>query len=61
MLNPTLHRNRSFLYSTIDGFELERPNTVSDALIWLVGKKKEDKESFIIPQQKCWRDAYKTS
>jgi SAM-dependent methyltransferase len=48
-------------YSTIDGFELERPNTVSDALIWLVGKKREDKECFVIPQQKCWKDVYKSS
>ena len=46
-------------YSTRDGFELEHPNIVSDAILWLAAEKKEEKESFVIPQQACWADIYK--
>jgi len=47
-------------YSTPDGFELERPDIVSNAILWIAAEKKEGKESFVIPQQGCWRDIYKT-
>jgi len=47
-------------YSTPDGYELEHPDIVSNAVIWLAAEKKEDKESFVIPQQGCWKDIYKT-
>ena len=47
-------------YSTPDGYELEHPGIVSNAIIWLAAEKKEDKESFVIPQQGCWRDIYQT-
>ena len=46
-------------YSTPDGFELEHPNIVSDAILWLAAEKKEEKENFVIPQQACWTDIYK--
>lgn len=46
-------------YSTPDGYELEHPGIVSNAIIWLAAEKKEEKKSFVIPQQGCWRDIYK--
>jgi hypothetical protein len=46
-------------YSTPDGYELEHPGIVSNAIIWLAAEKKEEKESFVIPQQGYWRDIYK--
>ena len=50
---------RYLKYSSRHGFELEHPDIVSDAILWLVAEKKEEKENFVIPQQACWTDIYK--
>lgn len=49
---------RYLKFSTPDGIELEDPNSVCDALIWIVARKVENLEHFHIPQQGRWQKHY---
>lgn len=46
-------------YSSPDGLELSHPNTLIDALIWIVAKKVQKIDTFQIPQQSKWDSLYK--
>lgn len=45
-------------YSTKDGLPVEDPARATDALIWLVGRKRESLTTFRIPQQGLWQTSY---
>jgi hypothetical protein len=45
-------------YSTLFGKPVSDPKKVRNAIIWLVGRKKRDIETFSCPQQKIWSSYY---
>ena len=45
-------------FSTPDGIELKNPNSVCDALIWIVARKVKNIKHFNIPQQGRWEKSY---
>ncbi len=48
-----LHR-----YSTQNGVPLENPSQAPDTLVWLVARKREPLEKFVVPQQGTWETMY---
>ena len=45
-------------YSTTFGKAVADPSAVSNAIIWLVGRKEQDMPVFTCPQQKMWSERY---
>lgn len=45
---------RYLKFSSRDGFELDDPDMDSNVLIWVVAKKAEQKDCFVVPQQGRW-------
>ena len=45
-------------YSTPAGLEVERPDMIPDAVLFLAAVKRKEHEAFVVPQQGYWKDIY---